>query len=229
MQSWENAQKGIYPGVGHYEIPELLATPEVSVDNWISFNYARGCEEPEIHGVHFFVDDYQFLRVWNTPDRYLPMLKRFQAVCAPDFSVYSDFPRALQIWNHYRKHWLGAYWQENGITVIPTITWSMPDSYEWCFDGEPVGSVVALSTVGDLTRSKETRAALIRGYEEMEKRLSPTQVILYGKIPEELRDRTNIVRVQAFTDKWNALKQGAKQNARRSLQDLPELGKPATG
>ena len=209
-QSWENAQKGIYPGAGYYEIPELAPTPDVSVDNWIGFNYAMGCEEPEVHGVHFFVDDYQFIRVWNNPDRYIPMLRKFQAVCTPDFSVFNDFPRALQIWNHYRKHWIGAYWQEHGITVIPTITWSMPDSFEWCFDGEPVGSTVAISTVGDLTYSKETRRALILGYEEMELRLNPTRVIVYGAVPEELKDRKNIVRVSPFTEKWDALKREAK-------------------
>ena len=215
-QSWENAQKGIYPGVGYYGIPELAPTPPVRVDNWVGFNYAKGCEEPEIHGIHFFIDDYQFIRVWNRPDKYLSMLKKFQAVCTPDFSVFSDFPRALQIWMHYKKHWLGAYWQENGITVIPTITWSTPDSYEWCFDGEPVGSAVALSTVGDLTRSEETKRALLQGYEEMEKRLSPAQVILYGRIPEELKDRTNIVHVQSYTERWDALKE-AKQDAGRLI------------
>ena len=48
-------------------------------------------------------------------------------------------PFAMQIYNQYRKHWLAAYWQLNGITVYPTISWSDENSYEWCFDGEPRG------------------------------------------------------------------------------------------
>lgn len=62
-------------------------------------------------GYIFFVDDYQFIRLWNDPDRYMPMLQQFRYVLTPDFSLYTDFPKALQIWNHYRKHWIGAYMQ----------------------------------------------------------------------------------------------------------------------
>lgn len=53
----------------------------------------------------------------------------------------------MKIYNHYRKHWLGAYWQDNGITVIPTISWSDKESFGWCFDGELVGGTVAVSSV----------------------------------------------------------------------------------
>mgnify|MGYP000668335336 CR=1 FL=1 len=123
----------------HKTLPAFTQTALLllGVENWISFNFAKGCEEPERHGVHFFIDDYQFNRVWTSPDVYVEMLGRFQAVCTPDFSTYTDFPKAIQIYNHYRKHWLGAYWQAHGMTVIPTISWSDHDSYEWCFDGEP--------------------------------------------------------------------------------------------
>lgn len=75
-------------------------------------------------GVHFFLDDYQFQRLWNTPDRYIESLQKFSCVLSPDFSLYTDYPTALQIYNHYRKHWIGAYLQLYGIEVIPTICWS---------------------------------------------------------------------------------------------------------
>lgn len=146
-RNYENLQKAMFDGVGRYDIPQIQPEHRIA-DNWISFNYAKGCEDPELHGVHFFVDDYQFLRLWTNPDTYINMLSRFQVVCTPDFSTYTDFPKAVQIFNHYRKHWLGAYWQASGITVIPTISWSDEDSYEWCFDGEPIGGVVAVSSVG---------------------------------------------------------------------------------
>lgn len=122
-RNYENLNRRIFDGVGEFSIP-ALESGLYTVDNWISFNYAKGCEEPEQHGIHFFIDDYQFMRLWKDPDRYLEMLRRFQVVCTPDFSTYTDFPKAIQVYNHYRKHWLGAYWQENGINVIPTISWS---------------------------------------------------------------------------------------------------------
>ena len=199
-RNYENLNKRMLEGVGEYGIP-ALKSGVFEVDNWISFNFARSCEEPENHGVHFFIDDYQFMRVWKNPDQYLPMLQRFQAVCTPDFSTYTDFPKAIQIYNHYRKHWLGAYWQEHGINVIPTISWSDEESFDWCFDGEPIGGMVAVSSVG--TQGNKAAAQLFEaGYHEMKRRLRPEQIIVYGGIPECCQG-DNIIPVKAFQSKWH--------------------------
>ncbi len=198
-RNYENLQLHMFPGAGQYDIPQLEPVQCDDVDNWISFNFARTCEEPEIHGLHFFVDDYQFMRLWTHPAQYLEQLKRFQAVCTPDFSTYTDFPMAVQIYNHYRKHWLGAYWQMHGIRVIPTISWSDERSYDWCFDGEPVGGCVAVSSVGTQA-SPETRELFMRGYTEMMERLQPSHVIMYGTMPKGCSG--NITSIPAFTSKW---------------------------
>lgn len=123
-RNYENLNKAMFDGVGDYGIPQLRPVHECDVKQWISFNYAKGCEEPEDHGVHFFIDDYQFMRVWSNPDVYTKMMRKFKAVLTPDFSTYTDFPKAIQLYNHYRKHWVGAYWQMNGVYVIPTISWT---------------------------------------------------------------------------------------------------------
>lgn len=197
-RNYDNLEKAYFEGVGEYGIP-VIEPDDPPVDNWISFNYAKGCEDPEIHGIHFFVDDYQFTRLWRDPDRYLSMLRKFQAVCAPDFSTYTDFPKAMQVWSHYRKHWLGAYWQMHGIRVIPTISWSDHDSYDWCFDEEPMESTVIISSVGTQA-DPETRALFLDGYKEMMQRLRPKKIILYGRIPEGCEG--NIVNLKSFQEKW---------------------------
>lgn len=198
-RNYENLNKRIFDGVGEYDIPALKSAV-FTVDNWISFNFAKGCDEPNKHGIHFFIDDYQFMRVWKNPDAYLPMLQQFQAVCTPDFSTYTDFPKAIQVYNHYRKHWLGAYWQEHGIKVIPTISWSDEASFEWCFDGEPVGGMVAVSSVG--TQGNRTAAQLFEaGYKEMKRRLRPVQIVMYGSVPECCKG-DSIIPVRAFQSKW---------------------------
>ncbi|MCM1509078.1 MAG: DUF4417 domain-containing protein, partial [Ruminococcus flavefaciens] len=175
--------KSMFNGVGEYDIPSLF--PEnIAVNDFIGFNYAKTCKNPQSKGVHFFIDDYQFSRLWTNPDAYLNMLRKFRCVCTPDFSTYTDFPKAIQIYNHYRKHWLGAYWQQNGITVIPTVSWSDTDSFDWCFDGEPVGGTVAVSSVGTQL-SKESRKLFLNGYQEMLQRLKPATILFYGCIPDE--------------------------------------------
>lgn len=193
-RNYENVQRALYDGMGEYQIPQIAPIQYDGCD-WIGFNYANSAKDREKKGVHFFLDDYQFIRLWTDPDRYIGVLQQFAYVMSPDFSMYTDFPKALQIYNHYRKHWLAAYWQEHGINVIPTICWSDKESFEWCFDGEPTHSVVAISSVST-QNSKERKRKFLDGYFEMVDRLQPTQIIFYGNVPEECKG--NIVRVKQF-------------------------------
>ena len=199
-RNYENLERQIFDGVGKYGIPQIEPVTFEKGCEWIGFNYAKTCKEPEKKGVHFFLDDYQFNRLWTDVDRYIPMLQKFRYVMSPDFSTYTDFPKAIQIYNHYRKHWVGAYLQEAGIQIIPTISWSTPDSFEWCFDGEPQGGVVAVSSLG-VMNSKEKKELFLIGYEEMIRRICPDTIIFYGYVPDECMG--NIVRVRAFTEKFN--------------------------
>lgn len=199
MLNFENLDKFIFPGVGKFNVPQIQPLTEYPCGEFIGMNYANSEKHPEDKNIHCFVDDYQFLRYWNTPDRYINNLKRFRAVCSPDFSTYTDMPIAMQIYNHYRKHWVAAYWQLHGIKVYPTISWSTPDSYDWCFDGEPQGGIVAVSSVG-ARKNAESKRLFLEGYEEMIKRLNPSSVIFYGAVPVECDG--NVIRIKAFTDKF---------------------------
>lgn len=197
---WENCEKRIFDGAGKYDIPEIQGMYDIDeISDFIGWNYALKEKHPEDKAVHFFVDDYQFNRLWTNPDAYLEKLRRFQYVFTPDFSPYADFPKAVQVFNHFRKHWIGAYLQENGVRVIPTVTWSYPPSYDFCFDGEPKNSVVAISSVGCM-KSKRNKQMLIDGYNEMVKRLEPSCIIFYGMVPDECTG--NIIRVKPFQDKF---------------------------
>lgn len=199
QRNYENVQRMLFNGIGEYDIPQIESI-QFNNAEFIGFNYARNAKEPENKAVHFFLDDYQFTRVWTEPDRYIPMLQRFKYVLTPDFSLYTDFPKPLQIYNHYRKHWIGAYWQMYGINVIPTICWSDQKSFEWCFDGEPTQSVVAVSSVGT-QNNKEKKRCFLDGYHEMVERLQPTQIIFYGRVPDECKE--NIIHIKQFSEKWH--------------------------
>lgn len=198
-RNWENAEKIIFNGVGKYNIPQIQPEKYIPCE-WVSFNYAKTTKDGQGKGVHHFVDDYQFIREWTNIDTYVKMFEKFDCVMSPDFSTYADFPMALQIYNHYRKHWIGAYLQAHGIKVIPTISWSTPESFEWCFDGEPTGSVVAVSSVG----CNKCMNEFILGYKEMVDRLRPTLILFYGYIPKECTE--NIIRIKPFQDKWKECK-----------------------
>lgn len=96
-RNYENVQRMQFLGKGKYDIPEIWRTDFDQAD-FIGFNYAKNEKAPENKGIHFFLDDYQFNRLWPDSDRYIEMLKRFKYVLSPDFSLYTDFPIALQIY-----------------------------------------------------------------------------------------------------------------------------------
>lgn len=73
-------------------------------------------------------------------------LNQYYALLTPEFSIYDDMPLARQIDSVFRNRWCGAFWQKNGMKVIPTINWGKKSTYDFCFDGIENGSIVAVST-----------------------------------------------------------------------------------
>lgn len=156
------------------------------IDELIGFDKFLRDERPGNHGVHFFVDDYQFERVWNKPIVYTEKLKQFRAVVQTQYSSYTDFPKPLRQYQHYRNQLMGAFWQSQGMTVIPTPGWSGDDSFEWTFEGQPEESWVAISTVG-VTRYADARTNFIRGCRRYFDLFNPKGVIVYGVLTVEFK------------------------------------------
>ena len=112
MSRWQNLDAGFFDGVGKYELPEIEPVYELpGVDRFIEFDYCKRIREGHNKiGVHFFEDDYKFERVWTGPDRYGEMLSKFAFIIGPDFSVYSDFPFPVRLYNYYRNKWKICWW-----------------------------------------------------------------------------------------------------------------------
>lgn len=188
-EKMENLERYFFKGEGEYDIPPVLPCKKYEPVKWLSFNYMLSTKtNQENLGVHFFVHDYQFTRIWNDPDHYIEPLKKFRYVCGPDFSIYNNMPKAMQVWNHYRKHWIEAYYRLNGVNIIPTVTWALPQTFKFCFDGEPEDSYVAISTIG-VKINVENMDIFMMGVEEIEKRLSPKGILCNGIIPDVLKER----------------------------------------
>lgn len=177
-----NLGSRIYAGTERYNIPVIKPEKSYEPVDWIRFDKALNLRRDNI-GVHFYMDDYIFERVWNDADRYVDALSRFEAVIAPDFSLYRDWPTMVQMWNHYRKHYIAARLQDRGVTVYPNIRWSDEKSFDWCFEGEPTHSIVSVSSVGT-QKEPEAKRLFLLGYREMVKRLEPTGIIFFGLVPD---------------------------------------------
>ena len=196
-----NLELAQFDGVGKYDIPEIKPVKKMpEIKEWIGFNYVLSDKNPNKNkGVHFFIDDYQFIRIWNNPDDYVDKLSQYGAVIAPDFSPYGDMPLATQIFNHYRKHWVARYLQERGVKIIPCVRASDDErSLDFYLDGEPKGSIVAISSMW-VNKSKEIKDYFMREYNKMYDTLKPCKVLMYGTKVDGLRG--DIEYIESFTTK----------------------------
>lgn len=195
---FENQERQQFDTDNFYGIPVLNATQTYG-DKFLRFCDWKECADPENYIAHWFYDDYKFISAWREPDKYIERLKKFKAVVSPDFSLYTDFPRALQILSCYRRNWCGAYWAQNGIDVIPDVIWGDEQSYAYCFEGLPTHSVVAVSSVG-VKRDRDWNGAagdmFVAGYNEMLERLKPVKILFYGDMIDGLDG--DIIQIPSF-------------------------------
>ena len=139
-------------------------------------------ESNKKNGVHFFVDDYRFNGIYDNPERSLERYSQYAFLLSPDFSTYADMELWRQIESVAKNRWVGAYWQSKGILVIPTISWSTPRSYEFCFDAVEQNSTVAIGMIG----CKRNKLGFMRGYNAMLEKLNPSKVLCFGTPFEEM-------------------------------------------
>ncbi len=191
----QNVEKGFFVSSNSYGIPDINAD-EFEVKELIPYRV-----NSERNGTaHFFLDDYRFERCWKNADSQIEELKKYDGVLSPDFSMYTNYPEAFQIWQVYRNRWCAAYWQSKGIKVIPTISWSDKNSFKYCFLGVQKGSAVAIGTVGVLNDDK-AKTLFIQGFKEMLKRLEPKLILSYGNRLTELGGYTNIQWFEPFMNR----------------------------
>lgn len=166
---------------GVLRMPALEPADVPAPEKLIPFNVAMRLNRvPARRGVHFYLDDYQFERVWNAPERYVEKLRQFDCVLTPDFSLYLDMPPPMKIWNIYRSRLIGQFWQRAGVRVVPSLSWAEPESFSYCFDGLPQGATLAAARIG-ADAYPFCKYVWESGFAEALRRLHPTKIFFYGK------------------------------------------------
>lgn len=178
--------RNTFPTSGKYGIP-VIRKQELDINDvkLISCTDTKSNDSAKKRacGVHFFVDDYRFNGIYNNPSRSLNKYSQYAFLLSPDFSTYADMRMWRQIESVAKNRWCGAYWQDNGLTVIPTISWSNSMSFDFCFDGVERNATVAVGMIG----CKSSRTAFMRGYNAMLERLDPSLIICFGKPYDEMK------------------------------------------
>ena len=174
-----------YDVAGRWEIP-VVRKQMVDFENIklipCSETRPNDREDKKNCGVHFFVDDYRFNAIYNNPEKSLAKFSQYRFLLTPDFSTYADMNYWRQLESVAHSRWVGAYWQSRGLIVIPTVTWSTPLSYSFCFDGIEKGAIVAIGLPG----CKREKTAYLRGYAHLLERIEPSAVLCLGKPFKEM-------------------------------------------
>lgn len=186
--------------MGYPILPAVQTIPSNTVD--FSESLSRKLKGHKRLNVNFFVDDEKFERLYSAPDRYIEHLKCFESICGLDFSIDTQMPLVMQMWNKYRSMALDWYLTLQGIKVIPNVNIIPYKGREWLLDGLPKHSTLCCSTNGRVW-SKGAREEFCDGFHEMCDRLKPTRVVIVGILPDELNSPVEIINLENRATKKN--------------------------
>lgn len=187
---------------GFFDIPVIPKRDNIKLPSkLISYSKLSLIKDENYPYCHFYQDDYTFdgyYGVWNSLLYNQQFNKGFNlskfdnvyAIITPDYSLYCDMPRALQIYNVYRSRVVGHFLNKCGYNVVVNVKWTDKTSYAYCFSGIEQGSLVAVSNLGCL-RSNEDKILFIDGFKELIKIIQPRSIILYGALNHELKKILN--------------------------------------
>lgn len=113
------------------------------------------------------------------PKRYLSYITSHEAMIAPDYSLYSDLLRALQIYNTYRNYLIGSWLQGKGILTIPNARLDGDLSLDYTLTGIPEYSTIAIGAHG-CTKNRVNRKQFIQEVKRLVDLKQPTNLIVYG-------------------------------------------------
>jgi len=186
--------------VGKYKLPQLKENQFIP-KNVISFNERNGIAKPEEHWVDFFIDDDLFENFWRHPEKSFTSLRRFAGIITTDYSMFPELLPGQIIWNCTRNRVMAYYLQINGFDTIPVASWSSREDFEWCFDGLPENSSIAVSTNGCMS-SPYGKKIFQLGIKELQKRKNPFKLIVCGRPVKELEIYDNIIYYPCFSQRW---------------------------
>lgn len=128
----------IFPSDNAWGIPSLLPKLQAQRVHMPAIRWGAVRRTKKTQGTWlFYTDDYRFEALWRDP---MPVVQTgCQAVIEPNFTVGTQSPRALALWQIYRKRWLARWWQSCGIQIIVDVNIDMDLFGDIAFLGVPEG------------------------------------------------------------------------------------------
>ena len=183
---------------GELEIPVIKGIKNIP-NKVISFIDAMKNSTKDFNQwVHFYIDDFHFIKIWNRPKDFVERLKKFNGVILPDFSVYRDMPLVMQYYNIYRSRAIGNFLQSNGIKVIVNIRYGDERTYECACFGAPHKSIIAIGTNGTV-KNVIDRNYLDDGFDYIVNELEPKIIVVYGSVTKHIKEVCDIKNIRIIS------------------------------
>ena len=193
---------------GIFEIPIIKKPKKIIIpDNLVPFSKMEKVDK-EKFAVCEYENDSEFRDLLTKPGEYIAILKQYQGFIAPDCSVYRDMLFAAQVTNIYRSRAIGYCFQKHGVYVVPCVRWGDERTYTTQFLPEKIAflgvekhSIVSTGTYGQL-KNTVNRYYFEKGLDSMMETLEPEIVLVYSKIPQEIKEKypsTNFVEYEDWT------------------------------
>lgn len=200
----------IYAGdaipVGIYGFPQIKRVSAVPKGKIVTFNQLLSLEDPSDYWIHCFCDDYQFDRLWNSLDKYIPYIAKAKGFIGTDYSLYRDYEEERLIWNCYKNRAITCALQRVNPNTIPTAGFGTESTWSWCFDGLPHYSSVAITTNGVLS-DPEAQRLFVGGMDVMVNTIHPNVIVICGRYPMWIENKypnIQIVGIPSYSQQWKA-------------------------
>lgn len=152
--------------------------------------------------IHFYIDDVKFdgarSSIWLFPWRAYEVIRHYDGIITPDFSMCQDFPKPLKLFAVYRMrafgYWIGAM----GLGVINNVRWGTRETWDYCFAGIRTHTVVAVGTVASGLKEKKNRPLFEEGFFELIAKLKPAAIIVYGASTYECFEKIKNMGIEVY-------------------------------
>lgn len=195
---------------GIFEIPIIKKPKKIIIpDNLVPFSKMEKVDKKKF-AVCEYENDSEFRDLLTKPDEYIAILKQYQGFIAPDCSIYRDMPLAAQVTNIYRSRAIGYCFQKHGVYVVPCVRWGDERTYttqflpeKIAFPGVEKHSIVSIGTYGQL-KNTVNRYYFEKGLDSMMETLEPEIVLVYSKIPQEIKEKYPSTKFVEYED-WTSI------------------------
>lgn len=149
--------------------------PDVFLYLWGRSDSIRGLDTSRTV-IGFYVDEFRFESFWDNPSRQTAKLinGNVRGAIMPHYGMYPEFPQVVRLFQRYKSLWLGRYFQEAGLDILPDLQLSIQDE-DYYLLGMPQGAPFAVRFDANDNDLKDKIVMLEHAIDK----LNPDKVLVY--------------------------------------------------